>query len=286
MSHDGPGKKAVRRAIRKTGIGGEAQLSAFTSEHLTLNGARIHLRRAGSGAPLLFLHGAGGVTDWLPWFDELARERTLLVPDHPGFGDSDTPGWLFGMGDVAYHYLDLIEHLGLRDLDVIGHSMGGWIAAEIAVRNPQALRSLTLIAPAGVRIKGILSGDIFMWSPEERARNLFDDPELAAQALAAGSDPKQLEARLKNSYASARLGWQPRLFNPELQRWLHRIKAPLQLIWGEGDKVLPVDYARAWTDALPQARLAKFARCGHLPHVERPSETANVVQSFLREVAS
>jgi pimeloyl-ACP methyl ester carboxylesterase len=263
------------------------RIMAATSEHLTLNGARIHLQRAGSGAPLLFLHGAAGITAWLPYFDALAKDRAIVIPDHPGFGDSDTPDWLYGIGDIAYFYLDLIEHLGLRNLDIVGHSIGGWIAAEIAARNASAIRSLTLLAPAGVRVKGVLSGDIFMWSPDERANNLFHSPALAAGMLAAAAaNPDQMKAQLKNSYGAARLAWQPRLFNPELQRWLHRIKAPLQLIWGEGDKVLPVDYARAWTDALPQARLAKFARCGHLPHVERPSETANVVQSFLREVAS
>lgn len=256
----------------------------YTSEHLTLNGTRMHLRRVGTGDPILFLHGAGGAVTPLPFFDKLAESRTVLIPDHPGFGDSDTPAWLFGIGDVAYHYLDLFEHLGLRGLDIVGHSMGGWIAAEIAVRNASAIRSLTLMAPAGVRVKGILSGDIFMWSPEERARSLYDDPSLAEKMIAASSDPALLERQLKNNYASARLGWQPRLHNPELERWLHRIQVPVQLIWGDQDKVLPVDYTQAWLDALPRARLSRLARCGHMPHVERSSETLSVLETFLREI--
>jgi pimeloyl-ACP methyl ester carboxylesterase len=259
---------------------------AHKSEHLNLNGARIHLRRAGSGTPLLFLHGAGGVTSWLPCFDELAKDRTLLVPDHPGFGESDTPTWLFGIGDVAYCYLDFIERLGLQDLDVVGHSMGGWIAAEIAIRNPHAVRSLTLIAPAGARVKGVLSGDIFMWSAEERASNLYHDPGLAAQVLANFNNPDLLETQLKNGYAAARLGWHPRLYNPELQRWLHRVTAPAQLIWGNEDKVLPIATAKAWIDALPQLRFASIPLCGHLPHVEKPSETLSLIRAFLGEVAS
>ncbi|HEX9466562.1 MAG TPA: alpha/beta fold hydrolase [Alphaproteobacteria bacterium] len=259
----------------------------YQSEHITVNGARIHLRRAGSGAPLLFLHGAAGVTAWLPYFEELAKTRTLLVPDHPGFGESDTPAWLFGIGDIAYFYLDFIDHLGLSELDIIGHSLGGWIAAEIAARNAGALRSLTLLAPAGARVKGVLSGDVFMWSPEERANNLVHAPALAAQMLAAAAaNPDQMKAQLKNSYGAARLGWQPRFFNPELQRWLHRINIPVQLIWGENDKVLPVEFAKAWTDALPKARLTKLPQCGHLPHVERTAETLAATQAFLREVAA
>lgn len=90
---------------------------------------------------------------------------------------------------------------------------------------------------------------------------------------------------MKNSYAAARMSWQPRLYNPELQRWLHRIKVPVQLIWGEQDKLLPAEFAQAWTDALPKARLSKVALCGHLPHIERPAETLAIIRSFLREVA-
>lgn len=234
---------------------------------------------------MLFLHGAGGARTPLPFFGELAKERALLIPDHPGFGRSDTPAWLMGIGDAAYCYLDLIEQLGLQDLDIVGHSLGGWIAAEMAVRNFSSIRSLTLIAPAGARVKGILSGDSFIWSPEELAANLFHDPELAANALAASRNPDLMEIQLKNGYAAARLGWQPRFHNPELQRWLHRIRVPVQLIWGEQDQVLPTEFARAWTDALPRARLAKIPLCGHLPHVERPAETLSVMRSFLREVA-
>jgi pimeloyl-ACP methyl ester carboxylesterase len=259
--------------------------NGYQYEHLTVAGARIQLGRVGAGKEVLFLHGSAGAVTPLPFFDELAKERALLIPDHPGFGQSDTPEWLLGIGDVAYHYLDLIEQLGLRDLDVVGHSLGGWIAAEIAVRNAGAIRSLTLISPAGVRVKGTLSGDIFMWSLEERAANLFHDPDLAAQALAASRNPDLLERQLKNGYAAARLGWQPRFYNPELQRWLHRIKIPVQLIWGEQDKMLPVEYARAWLEALPQARLAKIPSCGHMPHVERPAETLSATRTFLREVA-
>lgn len=219
-------------------------------------------------------------------FAELAKERTLLIPDHPGFGQSDTPDWLMGIGDEAYCYLDFIEQLGLNDLDIVGHSLGGWIAAEIAVRNASSIRSLTLIAPAGARLKGTQSADIFLWSPEEQAANLYHDPGMAAEALAAIRKAEHTEIRLKNSYATARLGWQPRFHNPELQRWLHRIKVPVQLVWGEQDKVLPVALAQAWTEALPQARLSTIPRCGHLPHVERPTETLSILQSFLREVAS
>jgi pimeloyl-ACP methyl ester carboxylesterase len=257
----------------------------YKSDNLTIAGAQFHLSRLGAGRPVLFLHGLWGAMTPLAFYDELARERSILIPDHPGFGQSDSPAWLVGIGDAAYFYLDLIEQLDLQDLDIVGHSLGGWIAAEMAIRSTSSIRSLTLIAPAGIRIKGMMSGDFFLWSPEERARQLFHNQDIAIQFNEANSGSAAREMALKNNYAAARLSWQPRFYNPELQRWLHRIRIPVNLIWGDQDYLLPVGYAKAWTDALPQARLSRIPLCGHLPHVERAQETLSITRSCLREVA-
>jgi pimeloyl-ACP methyl ester carboxylesterase len=261
-------------------------MSAHKSEFLTLLGARIHLRRAGRGAPLLFLHGARGVPVWLPIFDQLAERFELLVPDHPGFGESDTPEWLKNIADVAFFYLDLFDALKLRGIHVVGTSLGGWIAAEIAVRDCSALRAMTLIGPAGLRVRGVPAGDPFIWSPEEAVRNLYADQALAEKALAQPMTPELLDLTIKNNFAFARLAWQPRLFSPELERWLHRIKTPVQLIWGEDDRLLPIAYASAWLEKLPQAKLLAIPRCGHLPHIERAEETAQAIETFSRELVS
>jgi pimeloyl-ACP methyl ester carboxylesterase len=260
-------------------------MATCTSEYLTILGARIHLRRAGKGAPLLFLHGAGGVPVWLPFFDKLAARFEVLVPDHPGFGASDTPPWLRNIGDAAYYYLDLIDALSLAKLHVVGASLGGWIAVETAVRDCSRLASLTLIAPAGLRVAGVQAGDPFIWSPEESARNLYFDQSFAERMLAAPVTSETADLQLKNRFAFARLAWQPRLFNPDLERWLHRIKTPVQLVWGNEDKVLPVAYAQAWLKKLPRARLLPIPSCGHLPQVEQPDAVANVIGVFVREVA-
>ena len=256
------------------------------SEFLTILGARIHLRRAGKGPPLLFLHGAGGVTVWLPFFDKLAESFEILVPDHPGFGRSDTPPWLRNIGDAALYYLDLLEALKLGRPHVAGTSLGGWIAAEAAVRNPTAFGRLTLLAPAGLRVVGVPAGDPFIWSPEEQARNLYFDQSLAEQAIAAPVTSELADLQIKNRFTFARLAWQPRLFNPDLERWLHRIKAPAQLIWGNEDKLIPVTYAQAWLKNLPRASLLPLPQCGHLPHVERPDAVASAIRSFAREAVS
>ena len=98
--------------------------------------------RGGSGAPLLLLHGAAGVTAWLPYMEQLARRFDVIVPDHPGFGGSDTPGWLDNISDLAYFYLDVIEQLKLDRVNLVGSSLGGWVAAEVAVRSCQRLNAL------------------------------------------------------------------------------------------------------------------------------------------------
>src|SRR5689334_20213585 len=129
----------------------------------------VRLRRGGGGAPLLFLHGAGGWPAWGAFFDRLAQGHEVIVPEHPGFGVSDNPPALRNVGDLAMYYLDFLDALGGPPVHLVGHSLGGWIAAEIVVRNASRLKSLTLIAPAGVRVKGMICGDNFIWSREEYA---------------------------------------------------------------------------------------------------------------------
>ena len=129
--------------------------------------------RGGQGAPLLYLHGALGVYGWTPFMEQLSQRFDVIVPDHPGFGESDTPDWLDNVGDLAYFYLDVMQALRLTGVHLSGTSLGGWIAAEIAVRDCHPLKSLTLTAPAGIHVKGLSKGDFFMWSPEQFVRNLY-----------------------------------------------------------------------------------------------------------------
>ena len=118
-------------------------------------GCRVLLRRAGTGQPVLFLHGAGGVPQWVPFFTRLAERFDLLVPDHPSYSRSETPDWLDGVGDLGFFYLDFLKELDLDGVHVIGHSLGGWVALEAAVRSTERIKTLTLIASAGIRIKGV-----------------------------------------------------------------------------------------------------------------------------------
>lgn len=259
-------------------------MPAQTTE-LKVRDVRIKLHRAGQGPTVLFLHGAGGVPQWLPFFDMLAEHYELLVPEHPGFGSSDDPPWIRAMPDLAMFYLDLIEEAGLDGIHLIGNSLGGWLAAEILIRDRARFRSLVQLAPAGIRVKGVPPGDNFIWGPEEALRNLYYDQSFADRILALKPSEEQMDVMLRNRFTVAKFGWQPRWLNPDLEKWLHRIKLPALIVWGDNDKIMPPQYAALWKERLPDARLVRVNECGHLPHVEHAELVARHVREFLEGVA-
>ena len=253
---------------------------------LTVRDVKVRLHRAGQGPTVLFLHGAGGVPQWLPFFDALAERYEVLVPEHPGFGGSDDPAWITSMPDLAMFYLDLIEEAGLDGIHLIGNSLGGWLAAEILIRDRARFRSLVQLAPAGIRVKGVQGSDGFISGPEERVRNLFHDQSFADRLLVLTPSEEQMDVMLKNRFTSAKFGWQPRSYNPDLEKWLHRIKLPALILWGDDDRIMPPAYAALWRQRLPDARLVTIEGCGHLPHVEQAGVVAGQVLDFLGGVAS
>lgn len=177
-------------------------MDQYREEFVEVDGCEILLRRAGSGRPLVFLHGAGGVTAWLPFYAEMAKHFEIFVPDHPGFGRSDDPEWLEEVGDLAYFYLDLFERLDLTGITLVGSSLGGWLATEIAVRDSSRLSSITLLAPAGLGVPGLPKGDGFLWTPEEGVRNLVWNQELADRMLAIVPSEREVFHRLRNREAT------------------------------------------------------------------------------------
>ena len=253
---------------------------------LTLNGIELKVRRQGSGETILLLHGAGGSAGLVPLVEELSGDYEILMPDHPGFGLSGDSKQTTTISDLAYHYLDFIKDQDLNDVHLVGHSMGGWIAAEIAIRSQAALKSLTLICSAGIHVKGVPKGDLFLWSPEESARNIFVKQEAVDRILNYEPSDAELEVMIRNKVSAAKYAWHPRFYNPDLSKWLHRISVPTLVVWGDQDKIFPKDYATAFKKFLPHAEVEVLKDCGHVPHVDRPDRFYPCLRSFLEGAAS
>jgi pimeloyl-ACP methyl ester carboxylesterase len=246
----------------------------FTDGYVEVDGCKTHLRRGGRGEPLLFLHGANGAPVVLPFMEKLAQRFDVLVPEHPGYGKSDEPEWLENIHDIAYFYLDFLKQLNLKNVTVVGSSMGGWIAMEMAVRDTSRLKSLVLSSPAGIAAPGVRAADIFLMAPEEMVRNLFVDQKLAEARLA---QPEDIDVSLKNRHTTARLAWEPRLHDPYLPKWLHRIDVPVRILWGRQDRILPVAFVDVYRKLLPKAEISILENCGHLPHAEKPDEFVEII---------
>jgi pimeloyl-ACP methyl ester carboxylesterase len=252
-----------------------------TETVLDIRNCRLLLRRAGSGPAVLYLHGAAGVLKWLPFYDKLAERFALMLPDHPSFGRSSTPDWLDDIADLAYFYLDLLAELKLRDVHVIGHSMGGWIALEMAIRSTERMKSLTLIASAGIRIKGVPVANIFMMDRGTMVRTAYADQAIAERELAVVPTPAEVDIIIGNQVGAARLAWQPRFFNPRLRKWLHRVTVPTHIVWGAEDRIVPPAYAAELARLIPGASVTMLPGAGHLPQVERLDETTAAITNFI-----
>lgn len=253
---------------------------SFRTETLNVNGTELRLHRGGSGEPLLYLHGTDGLSEWPAFLDRLAETYEVIAPDHPGFGGSPCPDWMDDVSDLAYFYLDVIEALDLKRAHIVGHSLGGWIALEAAVRDASRMRDLTLLAPAGVHVKGRPKTDIFMIDPDEQARLAYADPQLAEEAAQKALADKYQDVAITDRIASARFGWNPRFHNPRLGRWLHRVKIPTLIVWGAQDKIFPPETGPAMQALIPGSELVTLADCGHFPHVEKMQDTLKTMRAF------
>ena len=256
-------------------------MADHTTSKISVRGCNIGLMRGGTGRPLLVLHGAGGAGQWLPYMADLAARHDVIVPEHPGFGASDTPDWLDTIADLANFHLDFIDQLALDRVDLVGFSVGGWIAADLAVRNSRRLASLALIGAGGIHVKGVEQVDMFMMADEQAVRALFHDQKHAAPMLERLTQPELADIDFKNRTTAARLIWQPRGYDPHLRKWLHRINVPTLLVWGANDRLYPPDYAFAYQQLIPGSEVTIIPDCGHMPQVEQRQAFVAALEDFL-----
>jgi pimeloyl-ACP methyl ester carboxylesterase len=252
----------------------------YSTSVVAIRDCRIRLMRGGAGDPLVYLHGASGAS-WLPFLQRLTKHFDVIAPEHPGFGESDTPDWLDNIHDLAYFYLDLFEELKLKDAHLVGNSLGGWIAAELAVRSTQHLASLTLAGSAGLYVPGAAQVDAFLVSDEQRLHDFFYDQDKAKDMIARVLSPELEDVALKNRTTTAKLSWQPRSHDPDLHKWLHRIDVPTLLIWGDTDRLFPKEHALTYQRLVPDAELVMVPNCGHVPQIEKPDAFVAALESFI-----
>jgi len=253
----------------------------------TKKGTRCRVLEGGSGAPLVFLHGAGGLLRDNPFLDQLAQSHHVFAPEWPGYGESTGEELLEDMLDFTLHGWDLIEALGLTQPHLVGHSMGGMIAAEMACVAPRDLGRLVLVSPAGLWLDEHPIPDIFALLPYQIAEALFHDPQRGQALLTGGADLSDMEA-LKEFY----IGTQRRLAmagkilfpipNRRLSKRLYRLTAESLVLWGASDRLIVPAYAERWKALIPRARVEVIEAAGHMLPYEQPDRFVRAVSGFLR----
>ncbi len=238
----------------------------------------------GTGPDLVYLHGAGGVTAEDPFLAALAAKHHVYAPLIPGYGDSEEAPTIRDMLDFTLHTWDVIEALGLKDPILVGHSMGGMIAAEMAAVAPNDVSRLALICPAGLWDDDHPIADIFSLLPFEMPQILFHDAVAGAAMLTAGrnvEDPNFLQTYLVNN--ARQLGMAGRILFPIPERGLvdrlYRIKAKTVIVWGDSDRLTPPFYAHGFKKGIAGSVLVSIPEAGHMVIVEK---TPAVVEAIGR----
>ncbi|MEA3216403.1 MAG: hypothetical protein QOJ19_2559 [Acidimicrobiia bacterium] len=252
------------------------------SSTVDVRGTPVPIASGGDGPPLLFLHGEGNTWPWRAVHDELAHHFEVHAPVHPGFGGTHLPEWVTGMADLAYHYVDVLDALGLDRPVVVGESLGGWLAFRLAAQRPDRVSGLVLIGSLGLQPATPMP-DLFIKAGPEALGYLSD--RLDARAV----DPLQGDAEAATDLwldqaAQARLMWE-RPYDPTWLRLAHHVRAPTRVIWGAADRLLPPDHATRLADVMGAPPPTVVAGAGHLVTVDAPTDVAAAVTDLAGEIA-
>ena len=250
-----------------------------------VSGYQTSLRRHGSGAHVLFLHGAFFPTQWLPLHDELSRSTDLIVPLHPGYAEGAAPDWLRGFDDLVIHYHDLLDQLDLSVVHLVGYDLGGWLAAEFASFYPERVTSLTLIASTGLRLADAPSFEFLAADPNRVTEAMFNgDLGKHAMEFPDQGDIKGFVDAYGVNGVTARLIWERR-YDTRLDRRVGRLRMPSLVITPEEDRIVPIAHAERWAELL-SAKLVRIPDSGHACIVEQPHAVARAITALVAEVES
>ena len=253
---------------------------------LRVGSTELECERLGEGAPMLVLHGAGGPLAQAPFVASLAREFDLILPSHPGFGRSARAAGITTVDDLAYLYLDLLDEQRIDNAIVMGFSMGGWTAVEMATKSCERISRVILVDSVGVKFGDRETRefpDLFATTPEDLAKLAFHDPAKAVAPDFKNMSEEELTIFARNREAMALYLWEPYLHNPKLKQRLHRVKVPTHFIWGESDGLATPEYGRRFADCITGATFDLIEQAGHAPQIEQPE--AFVAQVLARATA-
>jgi pimeloyl-ACP methyl ester carboxylesterase len=271
-------------------------MGGITTELVTTRLGKIQVRRGGprgSGPTVVYLHSATGEGEGLPFLDALADSVDVVAPMFPGFGESEGIEQIDDMDDAVFHLLDLWDVLGLDAPTVVGVSLGGWMAVELATRYPERVGRLVLVNPVGLYLPGAEIKDIFGRTPGEMAEDLFYDQtlpvpqmmhlmdELSNDTTRSAEIPFELVRPVfQTMAATARLGWDPYLHDPKLAKRLWRVTMPTLVIRGAHDTLVPAAHAEYYAAHINGARLVEMDEVAHLAPLEQPDQVAQLVTDF------
>ena len=276
------------KTLKKLKYGARVLLSkgGGTPETIDVGGRSTVIMHGGEGPPFVYLHSTLGESFmWLPFYQTWAKQFRVLVPTHPGVGASGGFDQIDTIEDMAFHYLELFDALGLEEINLGGVSLGGWIAAEFAVRWPERVKRLWIADAPGLWVEEEPLPDMFryMREPAKLRELIFHDPNSAVAQMVIADNPDD-ERRMKGYQALtvlARFVWE-RPYDPKLAARLQRIQCPVLLVWGAKDRLVPPSYGAAYRKNIPQAEMVLISNCGHMPMFERESEFVDIVAKFCK----
>jgi len=258
--------------------------TAGTNEtRISVGGTEVQMFSGGSGPPLLFLHGAGGNSGWQGYHEELSKTHTVYVPSQPGFNGTERPEWCYTITDVAHFNLDMAQILGLDQYILMGSSMGGWVAAEMAAMRPQTLKGLILVDAAGIKPEKSEITEIFMVSADTRLKQRFHDTSQVPNydQYTRDMSPEEMLVDHGNRETASRYCWRPYLHNPSLPYYLDNMKVPTLIVWGHQDAIIPLECGQLFQKAIPNSTLKVIDNCGHSPAIERPQDFLAAVNAYI-----
>jgi pimeloyl-ACP methyl ester carboxylesterase len=250
-----------------------------------LGTVEVTVSERGEGSPYLLLHGGGGPLTMSAFADLLAAQPArVITPKHPGFAGTPRPDSLNSVRGLAELYVALIDALALEDVTVVGNSIGGWIAAEMALLKSARLSGFVLVDSVGIEVPGNPVVDFFSLTPRQIAEHSYHDPDKF------GIDPTKLPPEALQAMAGNRASLTvyagASMNDPSLSRRLRGVTKPTLVFWGEADRIANADYGRALAAAIPGARFQLLEKTGHLPQIETPDQLLDAIREFVHDGAS